>query len=50
MRHFPSLLESYHDVTSVLEPVVIRAVNGLTNNETRIAALSSLYLVIALLP
>lgn len=50
MRHFPALLKSYHDVTSVLEPVVIRAVNGLTNNETRIAALSTLYLVIALIP
>lgn len=50
MRHFPALLKSYHDVTSVLEPVVIRAVNGLTNTETRVAALSSLYLVIALLP
>lgn len=50
MRHFPTLLKSYHDVTSVLEPVVIRAVNGLTNQETKLLALSTLYLVIALLP
>lgn len=50
MRHFPALLKSYHEVTYVLEPVIVRAVNGFTNQETKTAALGTLYLLISLIP